>query len=77
MIDRDVWGDGFTTYGRIVADEQSDEEALAEAARWVDEAGMEVHPDGQARVVTRMVKVARGVERPRRTVKLIARPRKP
>jgi hypothetical protein len=72
----DLWGNGYTTYGRIVADDQSDEDALAEAWAWASQQGMEFHPDGEPKVITRLVTVSRGVHRTRRTVRSVARPRK-
>jgi hypothetical protein len=72
----DLWGNGFTTYGRIVADDQSDEDALAEAWAWASRDGFEFHPEGEPTIVTRLVTVSRGIHRERRTVRSIARPLK-
>ena len=70
----DLYGNGYATYGRIVPDDQSDEDALAEAWAWASQEGFEFHPEGEPRVITRLSTVARGIQRARRTVRSIARP---
>lgn len=74
MPDPDIWGNGFTSYGRIPPDDQSDEDAIAEAWSWAHQQGMEFHPDGEPRIVTRLVTIAKGIHRERRTVRSVARP---